>query len=111
MRSEMLNSPSSFRTSTMRGPVVTETVSRFAHDAASRLMMVLVLSEMLLTDVTLQDAHRADLAQIHESAEEVSALIKALGKQFGSSGTRVGGLEGLRALRPARPILPLEAAT
>ena len=57
---------------------LTEAVLRCTHDAASPMMMVLVLSEMLLQDDGLSAGHRGEVDQIHRSAQEVAAMLKAL---------------------------------
>ena len=58
-----------------------DAVSRFAHDVAGSLMVVLALSEMLLSDARVGPDLRDDIGQIHDAAVEVSAMIEALRKQ------------------------------
>ncbi len=66
-----------------------ETVLRFSHDVASPLMVVLALSEVLMSERDLRQAHRDDISQIHEAAKEVAALVKGLAKSpEGSDETR-----------------------
>jgi EAL domain-containing protein (putative c-di-GMP-specific phosphodiesterase class I) len=65
-----------------RGPARDDTVVRFVHDAASPLMIVLALSEMLLSEQGLHEAHRKDMHQIYDAAQEISALIDALRPQL-----------------------------
>jgi EAL domain-containing protein (putative c-di-GMP-specific phosphodiesterase class I)/ActR/RegA family two-component response regulator len=66
-----------------------ETVLRFAHDVASPMMMVLALSELLLQDGALSATHREDVDQIHRSAKEVAAMLKALQRRVRDSAGEV----------------------
>jgi predicted signal transduction protein with EAL and GGDEF domain len=59
------------------GALAAETL-RTTHDAAGHLMMVLAMSELLLDDPTLSAELRSDLARIHESAREVTVMLKRL---------------------------------
>lgn len=68
--------------------VLGDTVLRFAHDAASPMMMVLALSEMLLEDPALNADQRGDVRQIHTAAEEVTAMLKTLQKRVLESDER-----------------------
>jgi len=69
-----------------QAPTLDDTVMQFAHDVANPLMMVLTLSELLLSDASVSQEHRPDISQIHDAAEEVSAMIKALWKKATESG-------------------------
>jgi EAL domain-containing protein (putative c-di-GMP-specific phosphodiesterase class I) len=53
-------------------------VSRFAHDVASPLSVILSLSEMIRDDPEESAERRADSAEINAAADQIAGLVKAL---------------------------------
>ena len=53
-------------------------IARFAHDAASPLMIVLSATEELAAQPGLSESQRADLEEIRNAGAELHELIKKL---------------------------------
>jgi hypothetical protein len=56
-----------------------ELVARFSHDAASPLMLIVALTDLLARLDTADAATRDDLRQIHEAARQVADMVRTLG--------------------------------
>lgn len=62
-------------------------VDRFAHDVASPLMLLMMLSESLLSDPDLGREQSEDISALHRAATDVASMVKALRRQGEAAST------------------------
>jgi len=67
---------------------IADLVARFSHDVASPLTGVLALCEVLIHEGQTDDRSREDLKRIHAAAEEIAAMVLALGTRVAADKSR-----------------------
>jgi hypothetical protein len=67
------------------GDAARELISRFTHDIASPLLLMVALTDLVARLDVVDETLRADLKQIHGAAREISGRVRALGIAAGSA--------------------------
>jgi hypothetical protein len=64
-------------------PAAADIVSRFAHDVASPLTMVIAVAEMLLEEAERSDRGADDIRDVLSAAQEISSAVQELRERIG----------------------------